>query len=497
MRAIRLISLPSIISLCPIAAAGEPFRITDPTHIRADLVVDWAGGAPGVEHNTLVADFGVFPTSESDFRTFGQGSEIRIWNQAGLDLAGVLLTSSGPGPLFLYPPRSTQGFGVTVEHLSPGPATITLSIFRDAGTFLDSKTISIPDGSLPTFIGIIDPDANTGIIGIQSTGGTVALSNPSIQFMSVPETDPAKLPAAATVTEEVDPMDTYFNQGYGNRNADPATETATLSNSNAHELRSWFPDLRPGDVLAFERLGSHLDSDGRSNPLLGVLSATQALSEGIRFRRVPGAIAAGFDFQTQANSSPLGVVTPSNLAEDFLIGASSYVVVPPAARYIFLSRERPGPENTPLSVKVSHIRMQVFEAWIQQRGLAGSLANPYGDADGDGLKLIEEFTFSKDPMRPDAGSRDDFSFSPFADEASGKKGRLIMLFGARRDGAVEMAAQVSADLVNWTTLPENAATPMLGDGESDGRAVFGFADPGSGPRRFGRVRLSYIPPANP
>ena len=212
---------------------------------------------------------------------------------------------------------------------------------------------------------------------------------------------------------------------------------------------------------------------------------------------MPGAIAAGSDFQTQAVRSELGILTPSNLQEDFLIGGSTFVTVPAGVRYLFLSRERPGTRVTPVSVRISHIPRQVFEAWIQERGLVGSLADPDGDFDGDGLTLVEEFAFSKDPMNADSGSRDDFSFAPFADVGSGKDGRLLMLFGARRDGPVAYRAQVSSDLEIWTTLPDTAVSPLLEDGTADGRAVLGFTDPDGGPARFGRVRLTFIPPTNP
>lgn len=169
-------------------------------------------------------------------------------------------------------------------------------------------------------------------------------------------------------------------------------------------------------------------------------------------------------------------------------------MAPAGARYIFLSRERPEAGLAPVAVRMGHIPRLVFEAWVEARGLVGSLADPNGDADGDGLRLIEEFVYSKDPMRADSQGRNDFSFAPFADQSSGRQRRLVMLFGARRDGPISMQAQVSSNLTDWTTLPESAVQPLLGDGTSDGRAVFGFTDPVGGPRRFGRLKLEYIPP---
>lgn len=473
---------------------GQAFRITDAGNVRGDMVADWAGFS--TVDGTVFPDFEPIPTSDAGRQLLVLGVGASVRNRPGTSLGGVLLSNPGERQVFLYPPEGVQGFGVVIEHLAAGPAELRLNLFLGStGEFVDSVSLKIPDGSVPTFIGFIDPDARAGIIGVESLGGgDFVMGNPSLQFRRVPETDPAKLPSVSTLTVELNPLETYFHQGFANRTADEATQTATQTNENVHDLQSFFPGLRAGDVLLLERQGSPLDADGSANPVLGVFSGSEVLEEGTKFRRVPGAVAAGQGYQTSPISSELGVLTPTNLPEDFVIGSATYAVMPPGARYVFLSRERPGAGLTPVAVRMGHIPRLVFEAWVEERGLVGSLADPNGDADGDGLRLIEEFVYGKDPMLVDSQKRKAFSFAPFADEASGRQGRLVMLFGARRDGPVSARAQVSSNLTDWTTLPENAVQPLLGDGTSDGRAVFGFTDPVGGPRRFGRLKLEYIPP---
>lgn len=292
------------------SAWGQPFRITNAGNVRGDMVADWAGFS--TVDGTPLAEFQAVPTSVpgSNLLVFAEGVSIR--NRAGTSLGGVLLSKTGAGQVFLYPPEGVQGFGVVIEHLAAGPAEVKLNLFLGStGEFVTSVSLKVPDGRVPTFVGIIDPEARAGIIGVESiSGGSFVMGNPSVQFRRVPETDPTKLPSVSTASVDLNPLDTYFNQGFANRKADEATQTATLVNENVHDLTGYFPGLRAGDVLLLERQGSPLDGEGRANPVLGVLSRNQILEEGTKFRRVPGAVSAGQGFQTQPVSSELGVLTP-------------------------------------------------------------------------------------------------------------------------------------------------------------------------------------------
>lgn len=275
----------------------------------------------------------------------------------------------------------------------------------------------------------------------------------------------------------------------GNPLADPATTDATTDNENAHDLEAWFPALRTGDVLSLTRSGSPYEGGGSPNHLLAVLSSTEELLGGERFRRVPGALEAGRDYPTGTISSA-SVSTPTNIQQDFLVGDRTFISVPDRARYVFFTRAFPAADSTPLSVTVSHIPREVFQSWVTGYGLLGSLAQPGSDLDGDGLSLLEEFAFQKDPTRPDGSERADYSFTPIVD-TSGTPGFLRLLFGGRTDGPIRYGVEVSSDLTSWLRLPDNAVAPLL---VKDGNALFSAFDPASGPRRFGRVVLEHLPP---
>ena len=182
--------------------------------------------------------------------------------------------------------------------------------------------------------------------------------------------------------------------------------------------------------------------------------------------------------------------TPTNIPQDFLVADRTFIEVPQSARYVMFTRVTPLASATPVSVTVSHIPRETFNAWVTALGLVGSLAHPQSDLDGDGLTLLEEFAFQKNPTQQDANARADYSFAPIVD-ASGTPGYLRLLFGARTDGPIRFSAEVSSDLSLWQRLPDSAIQPLL---SSDGSALFRVFDPTSGPRRFGRLIVEYLPP---
>ncbi len=472
------------------------FRPVDAGQFRTDFSSNWAGFS--TSHGlALPAGFTDIPTTGSTHGMAVHTTSARIWNALGKSQTGVLLDNAGPDPVYLYPGRYVQGTSVVIESAEPGPVTYTIAIFNGAGQYVAEQRMTVPDGRVPAYLGIIDPGVGIGIISVNSsTGNRFTISNLAVQDKKVVQIDADQLPATGQAVQIVESLETYLHQGYGNPQADAETTAAMIDHENIMDLLAHFPGLRPGDVLAVERLGSPVGTrNSASNPLLGVLSASQELLAGTEFRRVPGAVKAGIDYYTPPAAGRGGVLTPTNLQEDFIIGDRSLVIHPVNARYLFLSRAVQDPASTPMSVRVSHIPRPIFEAWVSDNGMAGTLANPAADLDGDGLTLLEEFAFGKDPTVPDASAAADFSFAPSAHPDSGKGGVLQLLFGARTDGPIRYTAEVSGDLKTWQKLPVSSIRPILTDGDA-GRAVFSVIDPTSGPRRFGRLALDYIPPSN-
>lgn len=473
-----------------VCSLGAPFGIQSSGNLRADVTGVWAQFS--TVHGTAVPDFGAIPTADqsTSVLVLGLGQGVTVWNQPGLDMPGVLGLKSTPGALYFYPLQDSQGFGVTIEKLTAGPTTHTLDVFTGVGTYIGSTSVTVADGSVPTFIGFIDPDARIGIVVVNGASTSAfAVGNPSFQKRYVPITDPLYLPVAGSESVVVTPLKTYLHQGYANPRADAATLDGTTDNENVHDVKAWFPGLRTGDVLSFERSGSPYEGGGSPNHLLALLSSTEELLGGEEFRRVPGALNAGRDYPTPTASSG-GVSTPTNIPQDFLVADRTFIEVPQSARYVMFTRVTPQASATPVSVTVSHIPRETFNAWVTALGLVGALANPQSDLDGDGLTLLEEFAFQKNPTQQDADARADYSFSPIVD-ASGTPGYLRLLFGARTDGPIRYGAEVSSDLSLWQRLPDSAIQPLL---SRDGRALFSVFDPTSGPRRFGRLILEYLPP---
>jgi hypothetical protein len=478
------------------SAWAQPFLVTSSADLRADLTVDWSDFS--TVHDTLFTsdDFSSVPSSQpgQDFFLFPSSTTAAIWNQPGLNQSGVLLSSSGPGPVFLYPPTAMQGVGVTVESFDPGPRTFRVTLFRGTGEFLDESLITVPDGQVPMFIGMVDPEARIGIFAVEGLpGNRIALGQVRMQQRIVPPSDPRQLPVVTSFTLPVNATATYLHQGYGNREADAVTLAASDDNDNCHDLSDLFPSLRTGDLLLLEKLGASSLNPTTSNALLGVFSSSEELLGGTEFRRVPDALEAGASFYTPPLPNGFGVETPTNLSEDFRIGTETFAIAPAGARFLFVSAARPGKEGSESSLRIGHVPRRQFEAWKAERGLVGSLAEASSDLDGDGLTLLEEFVFQKDPTVGDSATSANFAFAPKASRSSGGQSLFQMRFGSRTDIPLRFRARVSSDLVQWQTLPESAVFRVLSD-PINGRAIFGIDDPNPGPRRFGQILIDLPSP---
>ena len=123
--------------------------------------------------------------------------------------------------------------------------------------------------------------------------------------------------------------------------------------------------------------------------------------------------------------------------------------------------------------------------------VVGPNAELTSDLDGDGLTLLEEFAFRKDPTSEDKSAQANYSFSPITSpyEASGP---YTLAFGARRDAPLLFRGQFSSDLHHWT--PGRTVTPFLTDDSDDANSVFLISDPepNPGPNRFGRISIEYL-----
>lgn len=490
----RMMAVLALLAASGSPLPAEPFDLHGPDAIRQDYGAKWADA--GLGDGAVVADdnFGAVPDlAGGNLTVFSQGGPSTIWDRTGASLPGVLLRFPGTGQLFLYPPQPTQGFGTALESLSAGPSTFRLNFYRSNGSFLfSSEDVTTAEGEA-LWIGLIDPGARIGIVGISETGGGEFLVGPpSFQFPVPPPPALADLPPSATFDMEVSRSATYLHEGRIPIGTSAATDEASATNDNALDLRALFPDLRAGDVLRLQRLGTGLDSEGSLNRLMGVLSSTDVILGGTEFNRVPGTVPAGESYYTAPVTTKYGSIrTPTNIPGDFVIGFTTHVTLGERARYLFLSREKPGATGPPLRLRVSHLpRNQVLD-WIAGFGLVGPNADLASDLDGDGLTLLEEFIVRKNPTLSDAGAAGDFSFSAKPNPLAAP-GELSIIFGGRADGPFRIRSEFSSDLVNWEPGGEPAA--LLTTEGPERLSVLRANDPNPNPglERFVRLKLEYL-----
>lgn len=473
--------------LSPVRSEAAPFRLGDSSQLRTDFTASWASFSS--THNTAVPDGVAFAASDGGagiFISSAGTADLTIWNQS----AGVMLADPGPDGIVITLNRAVQGVGLIARHRNFVAAQYQMEFQDAAGAHLFSVTAQGAAGT-STYLGGVDPDARIRkVIITASPGNFFLITNPAFQLKRAPVTDLSTLPVASEQTLDISPAATYLHQGLGNMGTDGASEAATTTNENAFNLSALFPSLRGGDMIHAQRLGMS------SSQLLAVFSRTQVLADGTSFHRVPGAIPAGNDFYT-AKVAGRTFDTPTNIPQDFLIGSSTFIKIPSGAAYLFFSLASPGPSTAPAKVRLSHVPRSQFAEWAASFGLHGNLADPNSDLDGDGLTLLEEFAFLKDPTAPDAGKPTDYAFTPNASVSTGNPRQLTLLFGARLDGPLRYKAQFSSDLKNWNTVESSGVVPFYPDESDSSRSIFSVTDPNPGANRFGRIRIEQITPSNP
>jgi hypothetical protein len=476
------------------ALGAAPFRVSQIGDMRADGRLDWASFSP--TPGTVVPNFAQRTAQglAAQLTVVGDGSTTM---SIAADGAERVLLNTGAGAVTIFSSVKLQGFGLQIDHTGTSPATYALEYFTSEGILLGSVQAAAGSGvnGAATFLGVVDPEARIGAVRVLGApGNSYTLGDPVLQVAPPSAEDFPSLPTSGTVSLVISPLDTYLHEGLRPARRVASTSQATLDNSNAHDLLAVFPTLAAGDLLRFERRGYALEGGFSINATLGVLTATPVIAENTAFRRLSSALDTGRDFNTPTSSSG-AFATGTNIAEDFFIGSQTFVTVPHTARYLMLSLARPGLDALPQVVQVSHVRRQIFADWLAARGLHGANAQPAADLDGDGLSVLEEFAFQKDPTVPDARPDLNYAFAPKLGTRA-EDGRIALVFGARLYGQFHYTAEFSPDLVNWTARPLSAVAPILIDGEGN-RALFQVFDTQTGPRRFGRIRVHLTPPPAP
>lgn len=472
---------------------AAPYALDTSTELREDGRLRWSDFS---SNHADPAPTGVALTTTASGITMTLGAEgttsFSIRNAGGLFTNGVLLNCSGPGSLRLTPSEPVQGMGVTFEHISSTQATYQLQALDAAGSVI--ATVSAPSPGAqgnPRFIGVTDPESRiASVILSADPANTFVITDPIFQNDDLPEDDYSLLPVASSKTFPLSATDTYLHQGLSPKSLQAFTDDASEDNQNAYSLAEEFPGFKAGDLLRFERLGiSYRNNVTNVIPPLAVFTGSETIFEGKAFKRLPDPIEAGRDHYTnQTSQGPFS--TPTNIPEDFLIGTSTFVPIPAGANFLLFSMAEPGPDIFPTDVRVSHIPRAVFQDWLDTYGLHGPLAAPDSDLDGDGLTLIEEFAYLKNPTERDEGTTVPYGFAPKISPLGGS-GDLILTYGARTDAPLVFSAEFSDDLSNWQTAPEASLGALLSDSDNP-RSLFIARDPGNGPKRFGRigVRLS-------
>ena len=479
---------------------AAPFQVLSEAEMREDYRLSWASFGSG--HGDAVPDGQVFAIAGQGDVMVSSGSAMMLHNadtHGGLATPGVHLSVVAQEGVRITPPQPVQGFGVIVEHLvATAAGSFTLQVHSPMNDLLGTLMVSAPGAGVPVLLGIVDPDAAIGSITIEaSPAGRFALAEPVFQLPADIEGDLSKLPITASVTVPLATTATFLHEGLDTRTATPETSDAIQDFANSVDLAAAFPSMRRGDILRFERIGLSLDG-ATINHTLGVLSSSAVIATGNALLRVPGAIDVGPDFFTKSvTTSTSGTFsTPTNIDEDFLIGESSFINVPQGARYAFFSLAKPRTNRSPVQVKVSLIHRSQFEDWVAAKGLVGPLAVTTSDLDGDGLTLLEEFAYFKDPTENDVDAAEG-GFGPrqvgTGDDVDEP---LAFRFSARLGTEFRYLAEFSSDLDDWqameaaTLLPLNVASTSATE-----PSVFLAVDPGhdeTAARRFGRVTIERV-----
>ncbi|WP_309400286.1 hypothetical protein [Cerasicoccus maritimus] len=488
---LRVISMLGCLLFTGISSAA-PFVVDNINNLRSDASVTWADflSEPpsqdlpvGVPFTSSNANFAVNASVSND-------NSSQLVQREGAAIPGVYATCGPESSFQVSTSGAVQGFGAIMEPQTATETRFIIEFFSPSYEFV-YRTNVISDGG-PVYVGGIDPDAQFFLMLIYAVDEVSKVRVPfyigDLEFQFKPEqASLPELPVVATTTLDIAPLDTYFHRGLAIRNLLPTTLTAVEDHENAHDLLNLFPTLRTGDYLLLEAQGVSL-YNGSTNPLLAVLMRDETLLASNEYHRVPGAIDAGRDYYTSTTSDEDSQFsTPTNITEDFIVGGQTFIPVPAGARTIFFSKATPTAEGAPLGVKISQIERTAFEDWLEQMGLYGDNAAPDSDLDGDGLTLLEEFAFGKDPSEQDAEAQ------PYAFAPNGifNSNGIRLAFGARTDLPLVYHAEFSDNMVEWDRVSDIGR--LLSD-TVNSRAVFAVDDPNPGPSRFGRIVIERISP---
>ncbi len=489
------VSAVRVCALCYLLAGlrlllAAPFQVNAAADIRADYTISWSEFS--TVHGTVVPDATDFTASDggTDTTIFANSTdEMTIWSNGGLFTSGVLLANPGPEVLLIYPLRKVQGFGLTIEHLQSVPATYEMEFYTITSEFIGKVTAESPgNAGNPVFLGMIDPEARIEIIIVRALPGNIfALSDPVFQLPQESDIPIPLLPIATTLEMNVDGAASYLHEGRGGREKrTKITTNASEENENVCELSTDFPGIRGGDYIHFERIGSS-KTNSRYNNLLAVFSSNETILDGKKLKRVPGALQAGIGYRTRKVSGG-AISTPTNIPEDFVVGNSSYVKVPSGANYLFFSLDVPSEEASDAQVRLNHIPATLFLDWVNSFGLVGANADLESDLDRDGLTLLEEFAFRKNPTVADRYQVAENSYLPVGDQEVGEnENQFALRFGGRLFGPLTYRAEFSSDLQNWDEVGPESIELLNFDGEG---GTFRFLDRQEDQvKRFGRILI--------
>ena len=115
-----------------------------------------------------------------------------------------------------------------------------------------------------------------------------------------------------------------------------------------------------------------------------------------------------------------------------------------------------------------------YDYWSASRGLT---LGPMGDSDGDGMKNLWEYAFGTNPLNASSRSKAQGSIGP--------GGKLyITATKGTSDGELLWSAEVSTNLVNWSTSGIGVAL--------DDATTFSALYTGNAPYAFLRLRLDLL-----
>jgi hypothetical protein len=138
-----------------------------------------------------------------------------------------------------------------------------------------------------------------------------------------------------------------------------------------------------------------------------------------------------------------------------------------------------------------------YQQWAFDHRLSGTRESQLTDEDGDGVSKLLEYAFNLDPSKADS-----VPYHPTTQPNSGlprmlivpgsSTGQRLVLQYLRRKAVAGLSytPQFSSTLGNFTTA---AGAPVVETINTDWERVT-IGDTGSGSPRFGRVRISLLPP---